>query len=207
MFSDTFGHRHCAGEQSLLVVAEDLLHREIVGGGSESADAGGHHDDILLTRVNSFERPAQVSQRVVVAHRHQYVTAANVEGGTFHRIALEELELVFHRLLCQRGFSIVHAFGNGEDYEEDDRKRYSSNRGDRFREQVHDGGCEQHQEYGSQANRDLVSANRDIGRNLPSALTVVLETQNQHGQAVERETPDHAESVSFAEDVDISAAG
>jgi len=42
----------------------------------------------------------------------------------------------------------------------------------------------------------------DVGRDLPSALAFVFETQDEHGEAVESEAPDDAESVGFAEEVD-----
>src|SRR5882757_1901943 len=122
MLTDALGHRHRASKQSLLVIAENLLHGEIVSGGAKSADASGHHHDVLLARVDSFESPSQMGERVVIAHRHQHVTATNVQGGAFHRIALKELELVFHRLLSQRRLSMIHALRNAEDNEKDNRK-------------------------------------------------------------------------------------
>src|SRR5438874_1387407 len=103
MLTDTLGHRHAASEESLLIIAENLLHREVVSGRSKAADAGRHHYYVLLASVDSFESPAQVGERVVISHWDQHVAAANVEGGPLHRVALQQLELVFHRLLRQRG--------------------------------------------------------------------------------------------------------
>ncbi len=50
------------------------------------------------------------------------------------------------------------------------------------------------------------SANGEVRGNLPAALTFVFEAQDEHGQAVEGETPDHAEGIRFTEHIDIAAA-
>src|SRR4051812_49311302 len=47
---------------------------------------------------------------------------------------------------------------------------------------------------------------RDVRRNLPATFALVLETQYQHGQAVKGETPNHAEGIGFAQQVDIAMA-
>src|SRR5438552_264342 len=80
MLTDTLGHRHAASEESLLIIAENLLHREVVSGRSKAADAGRHHYYVLLASVDSFESPAQVGERVVISHWDQHGEA--VEGET-----------------------------------------------------------------------------------------------------------------------------
>ncbi len=65
---------------------------------------------------------------------------------------------------------------------------------------------EQHHENRSQAERNLVAGYGDVRRNLPSTFALVFDSQHQHGQAVEGETPDDAEGVGLAEQVDVAVA-
>ena len=101
MFAKTFRHRHRAGKQLLLVVAEDLLRGKIVGGGAELAHPRRHDDDVLLLGVDALQRPLQVVQRVVIADRHHHIPGTDPQAGALHRIALQQLEVFLHVLLGQ----------------------------------------------------------------------------------------------------------
>src|SRR5579864_1258168 len=59
---------------------------------------------------------------------------------------------------------------------------------------------------GRQPNRDFKFPNLDVGRHAPSAFAFVLEAKHQHGQAVKREAPNDAKSVSLTQHVNIAAA-
>ena len=68
-------------------------------------------------------------------------------------------------------------------------------------------GGQQHHENRDQADRDLPLADAQIGGHLPSAFTLVLPAQHQHGQAIEGETPDHAKRIGFTQRDHIAPAG
>ena len=59
----------------------------------------------------------------------------------------------------------------------------------------------------NQAEWNLVARNSEIRRNLPAAFPLVLMPQNQHGQAVESETPDDTKGISFTQHIDVSSTG
>src|SRR5580658_8191369 len=95
-FAETFGDGNGAGEEGLLVIAENLLRGKAVGGGTELADAGGHDDDILLAGVAVIEHPAQVIQSVVIADGYEKVAGTNAERVAFDGVTLEQLKMIFH---------------------------------------------------------------------------------------------------------------
>src|SRR5262249_27307226 len=72
--------------------------------------------------------------------------------------------------------------------------------------EVDHSGRKQHQMHREQPNRHLNFADLDVGRHSPAAFAVILEAQHEHRQAVEGKTPDHTESVGFAEDIHITPA-
>src|SRR5689334_2748303 len=52
-----------------------------------------------------------------------------------------------------------------------------------------------------------MARNGEIRRHFPAALSFVFMPQHQHGEAVECEAPDHAERISFTQDIYIAATG
>src|SRR5882724_8837913 len=100
----------------------------------------------------------------------------------------------------------VDLFRNRKDNEESGGEADAGYGGDGFGEEIGDGYAEEDEEDGSDADGDFGFADGDVGRDLPSALAFVFETQDEHGAAVEGEAPDNAESVGFAEEVDVAAA-
>ena len=57
----------------------------------------------------------------------------------------------------------------------------------------------------AKADRNLDAANPDVDRELVF-LIVALEAQHQHAQRIQKEAPDHAERISFAQQVNVAAA-
>ena len=51
-----------------------------------------------------------------------------------------------------------------------------------------------------------MAGDSQVGRHLPSSFALVLDAQHQHGQAVESETPDHAEGIRFAQQIHVAVA-
>ena len=157
LLAKTFGDGDGAREQGLLVVAENLLGGKIVGGGAEPADAGGHHDHVLFVGVGALQHPAQVGQRVVVADRNQHVAGADAEGFALDACRVcSSWNCSFiccvrrERVCCGSPFRRTVKIS-----EEDHRKDHAADRGDRFGEQIHDGGGEQHHDDRSQSDRDF----------------------------------------------------
>src|SRR5262249_21757605 len=194
------------GEQLLFVVAEDLFGCQLVSCCAELADTCRHHHNILFLRVNVIEHPLKVTQRVVVAHRYQQVARPYTQCTALDCVLLEQLELFFHFLLDGRVASTVGPLRDGKNKEKSSRKREPSDGGNRFGEQVHQGHRKEHHKHRCQANRNLVTRDTKIGGHLPSALAFVFETEHQHCQAVEGETPDHTKGIGLAQPVHISAA-
>src|ERR1041384_821402 len=102
------------------------------------------------------------------------------DARTFHGLALSELEVFLHVLLRQRMLFTVYPLGNSKDQEEAAGKSQSGNRGNGFGKQVHDCGCKQDHEYGSQSEWNFASGNGNVWRDLPAALAFVLKAQDQH---------------------------
>ena len=116
--AEIFRDRDGAGEQLLLVVAENLLRGQIVGGGAELADAGRHHDNVLFLGVDALQRPLQVVQRVVIADRHHHVARTQCPGSVRSTVSLcSRLEVFLHVLFGERMLAAVDALGDGEDQE------------------------------------------------------------------------------------------
>src|SRR5579884_269511 len=120
-----------------------------------------------------------------------------------------EIELLKGLLLgqMQRGaFPGVDAFGNREHDENDARKGDAVNRRALFREEVahghkpENGGCD------GKADGDFDAANANVERNLVF-LIVTLITKHENTQRFQEKAPDHAEGVSFAEQIHVAAAG
>ncbi len=130
-------------------------------------------------------------------------------GRMRHRLAADrvlvlQLEVILH-LPCGQGMlAQVLALGDGEDDEEGGGKYNAAHRRDRLGEQVDDRSGQQHQEDRDQSDGNLGLADAQIGRNLPAAFAMVLPAQNQHGQAVEGERPDHAEGIRLAQGDDVA---
>ena len=57
----------------------------------------------------------------------------------------------------------------------------------------------------AEADRNFLVADPDIERNFVF-LVVALETKHQHAERFEREAPDNAEGIRFAEQIDVAAA-
>src|SRR5258708_31875571 len=95
---------------------------------------------------------------------------------------------------------------NRKDNEESGGEADAGDGGDGFGEEIGDGYAEENEEDGGDADGDFGFADGDVGRDLPSALAFVFETEDEHGEAVEGKAPDDAESVGFAEEVDVAAA-
>src|SRR6476646_10305930 len=206
-FTVAFGDGNGLGEQSLLVVAEDLLHGQVIFSAAVSGKARFHDHNVLLMGVSDFQSPAQVVQRIGVADRDQHVAGTNLHGFTLNGLLVVKLKVFFHLLFNVTELAFVHVLGDGEDEEESEREDQTCHRGHLFGEQVHNRRGEQYQMHRGQADGKLDLPDLDIRRHTPPAFALVLEAQYQHGQAVEGKTPDHAESVSFAQDVNITAAG
>src|SRR5882724_781021 len=100
----------------------------------------------------------------------------------------------------------VDLFRNRKDNEESGGEADAGDGGDGFGEEIGDGYAEKDEEDGGDADGDFGFSDGDVGRDLPSAFAFVFETQDEHGEAVESEAPDDAESVGFAEEVDVAAA-
>ena len=153
-----------------------------------------------------LEHPAQVIQSVVVADGHQHVAGAYAERAAVDRVALQQLEVVLHMLFGERVLFPIHVFGNREDHEKDRREGNTREGSYGFRSQVYEGRREQNEHDRKQADGYFSSANGEVRGNFPAALTFVLEAQDEHGQAVESETPNHAEGIRFTEHIDVAAA-
>ena len=98
------------------------------------------------------------------------------------------------------------SLGNGEHDVEQDRENSARHRGDRLGEQVDDRDQKQRQRDHAKAERYLHSANAKVERNLEFAFAGIRVAQDENGEAVHRETPDHAECVQVGKERDVAAA-
>src|SRR5208283_445815 len=76
-FAETLSDRDSPGEQSLLVITEDLLGRKAVSRAPELADARGHDDHVLFVRSGALQHPLEVVQGVVVTDRDEHIPSTN----------------------------------------------------------------------------------------------------------------------------------
>src|SRR5437660_12876301 len=111
MFAKALGDVHRPREQLLLVLAENLLGGEIVGGGAELAYPGRHHDNVLLFGVDPLQRPLQVVERVVVANRDEHISGANTETAAVDGVPLEQLKVLLQMLLRYRALMTFSTLG------------------------------------------------------------------------------------------------
>src|SRR5439155_21760919 len=101
----------------------------------------------------------------------------------------------------------IGTLGNGEDQEECGGESDACFGRQGLRKQIHDGRGEQDQEFRCQANRNFTAGGLNVGWDLRAAFALVLVPWDEHGRAVEGETADHTEGVSFTQPVHVSATG
>ena len=97
-------------------------------------------------------------------------------------------------------------FGYGEDQEESDAEGNTGDRGRRLGQQVSEGGQEQNDGDGHQPQRHFFPSQLQVPGDLPLAVFRFGVTQNEHGQGLKAETPDHAEGIQRSQEVHVAAA-
>ncbi len=194
------GDRNDPREQQLLVVGEQPLFAQVAEPGvGPLQQPHRHDDDVALAGVGVVERPVQVLQRVVIAHRHQQVAGARgqlAEADVARRQHLELIEM--GRLACGPPAG-GRPLGEDEPGVEDQREGDAGDRGQLFREQVGGRDGEQRQRDHTQTDGQLDSADAQVPSHPPLARPWLLEAQHQHGQRLQREAPDDAERIRLAE--------
>src|SRR6185437_15156237 len=96
--------------------------------------------------------------------------------------------------------------GDGEYDVKQDREDAAGHRRDGLGEEVDDGDEEEGQRDDAEADGNLHTADAQIERHLKFALAGIGVTQDENGEAVHREAPDHAEGVEVGEEGDVAAA-
>src|SRR5260370_12281832 len=95
---------------------------------------------------------------------------------------------------------------DGENDIQDHRKKAAGDWGCWLGEQVRDGDSEQSQRDQAETHGNLHAANVKIQRTRELALTWLGVAQHEYGQAIHRETPDHAEGVQVRKERNVASA-
>src|SRR5581483_9797887 len=206
VFTVALGDADALGEERLLMVTEYLLAREIDLAATWSSESRGEDDYIILSCVGTLQHPPQLQQGVVVANRDQCAIWAHADSFTLDALFMEQLEVLLHLLFGVLELLCIRVFGDGEDYEERGGEDHSADGRYLLGREIHQRGGEQHHEYRKQSKGDFFPKNPQVRGNLPATFAFVLETQHQHGEAVEGEAPYHAKRMSPTENVHIAAA-
>src|ERR1700690_2329105 len=96
-------------------------------------------------------------------------------------------------------FCEVSAFRNSEYRKEHRGEGDAAFRSHALGRQIDQRSREKREKNAEKPNWQLGVADAEIHRHLPPALAFVFLAQHQHGEGVERETPDHAKSICLAE--------
>ena len=134
------GNGHRFGEEALLVVAEDLVHGNIILTAAIAAQARLHHHHVGLARVRNLDGPAQVVQVVVVAHCHQNVLRTKLNCRPVNGLLLHQVKMLFHLLFDMRKFTLVDFFGDQENQKKCAGKYQSGDRRNSLGENVDNRG-------------------------------------------------------------------
>ena len=167
----------------------------------------GHGDDVVPLGVDVVERPVEVRERVVVAHRARArcPAAPRPRPGRGRWRAAAGTGRGRRPRACAAACGVV-PLGDDEDDVEDGREGHAPDRGQLLGEQVDDRDREQRDGDQRQADREFDAADPQVERHPPLARAGLLVAQHEHREALEREAPDDAERVRLAQQVDVAAA-
>src|SRR5690348_388163 len=140
----------------------------------------------------------------MVADGHKNVARARSDGLRRKFGFQLQIELVHFHL--GRAAAVGAALGNGEDNKEQNGKSSARHGGHGLGEKIGDGYEKQRQSDEAQADRNLNAANMEIKRNLEFALAGPGVAEDENGQPVHRETPDHAEGIQVCQKSHVAAA-
>ena len=124
-FAEAFRDRYRFGEQGLLEVAEYLFHGEVVFGAARASKPAREHHHVVLDGIHAIQRPAQLIERVVIAHRHQRVARADADGIARNGFLMLELEMLLHLLFRVSKLPLRYPLGDGKQKEERDGEGYA----------------------------------------------------------------------------------
>src|SRR5581483_2574117 len=199
-----FRHFDHFAEQLPLVIGKELVFAKLVFSGAARNLTHGHDHYVVPTHVGLLQNRKQVHQIVDIAYGDQNGSGARAQAGLGDLRLKVQVEF-FKRVTARHPLFLIDVLGNREHDEKDGREENTVDGGEFFRKQVHDRrGTEDHGGYG-QADWDLHAANPEVDGELVF-LIVTLVTQHEHAESLEEEAPDHAEGISFAEQIDIPAA-
>ena len=99
----------------------------------------------------------------------------------------------------------MDSFRNHEHGQERKREGRSADRSHFLGQEIQQGREQQHEEDQEQSEGDFDPAHMEIKRHLEVARRAVLETEHDHRQGLEDETPDHAEGIGLAQHVHVAS--
>src|SRR3989442_14762302 len=139
-----------------------------------------------------------------VAHRDENIarTSADPLGSEFSLKFKVEL---IHLDACGAP-ALGAVLGDGKDDVQEDRKYAAGHGGHRFGEQVDDGNQKQSQRDEPQPHGDLHATEMEVQRNLKFTLAGAGVAENEHREAIHRETPNHAKGVKVREKGHVTMA-
>src|SRR6476646_7000873 len=98
------------------------------------------------------------------------------------------------------------ALRNRKHDEKEDGEGDAGNGGFLLSEQIDDRDAKKHQRDQSQANRNLDAKDLEVKRDTVLAVARVRVAQDEDGEPLHRETPDHAEGIQVGKKSDVAAA-
>src|SRR5689334_19035845 len=144
MFPETFSDAYGLGKEFLLVIAEDLLSREIKFSTACAGEPSSQHHHVCLFGVGVLQHPPKLRERVDVTHSDQNSSRFDTHSFTFNRVLMQQLEMLAHRDLRVRELPGVGPFRDCEDDKEGSRKDDPCNRRYALSEEIYDGGGQQY---------------------------------------------------------------
>ena len=130
---------------------------------------------------------------------------AHAHGAAAQFLVAVDAELVELFRLAVALFGDV-ALGEREDGEEHGAENHSGDRGFILGEEVHDRGDQQHGGNENQSHWNFGLADVQVAGNFPCAVARLGKAQDEHGDGLHGEAPDHAERVERGQQVDVAAA-
>src|ERR1700730_337687 len=161
------------------------------------------HDHIPPARLDAVKNVSQVIEIKVIADGHKNISRPHAQGLWTEFAFQLKVELIHFHMSHSAVFGA--ALGKSEHNVQDHGKNAAGDCGYRLCEQVRDRDSEQRERNQPKTHRNLHAANMEVQRNLELALARTPVTQDQHGQAIHRETPDHAKGVQIREESNVAA--